>query len=144
MAERAHCPSRRERGSSLMLMPAGLAVFLVLGALAVDLSAVRLSQRELVVATQAAASDAAAAAYDEAAFYSAGEVRIDRPAALAEARASLAARGLPVRILSLHVDGDGAVVLEVEMPVTTIFARAVPGAPDSVTVEARATAALAP
>lgn len=134
----------RERGSSLMLMPAAVLVFVVLGALAVDFSNVHLGQREVIAAVQGAASDAAAASYRDAAFYGEGVVEIDERAALEEARASLAATDLGIRITSFAVTDDGRVVIAAEAPVDTIFAKALPGGPDTVTVTARASAQLVP
>lgn len=133
-----------QRGSSLMLMPAGVLVFVVLGALAVDLSNVHLSQREVIAAVQGAASDAAASSYSDAAFYGEGVVEIDEAAARAEAQASLAASDREIRITSFDVTADGMVVIEAEAPVDTIFAKALPGGPDTITVTARASAALVP
>lgn len=134
----------RERGSSLMLMPAGVLVFVILGALAVDFSNVHLSQREVISAVQGAASDAAASSYSDATFYGEGVIEIDERAAEAEARASLAATDPRIRITSFDVTDAGLVVIEAEAPVDTIFAKALPGGPDTVTVTARASAELVP
>lgn len=134
---------RGERGSSLMLMPAGVLVFIVLGALAVDLSHVHLAQREVIVAVQAAAGDAAAASYDEGAFYRRGAVVVDAVAARAEAQAALAASDLSIRITSFTVTPGGEVVIRAAAPVETIFARALPGGPSTITVTATARARLA-
>lgn len=133
----------RERGSSLLLMPAGALVFVVLGALAVDLSHVHLRQREVVAAVQGAASDAATSAYGEAPFYRRGVVEIDPRAARAEAEATLRATDPGITITSFAVVEGGVVVIEAEAAVDTIFARAVPGGPDRITVTARARAELA-
>ena len=44
--------SRCERGSSLMLMPVAVLIFIILGAFAVDFSAARLARREMISAAQ--------------------------------------------------------------------------------------------
>ncbi|HYI61912.1 MAG TPA: hypothetical protein VEW93_08930 [Acidimicrobiales bacterium] len=126
-----------------MLVPAGALVFIVLGAVAVDLSHVHLRQREVIAAVQGAASDAAASSYRDDAFYAGGDVVIDRGDASREARASLAATGLDITVTSLTVTPAGEVVIEAEAPVETIFATALPGGPDTVTVTATARARLA-
>lgn len=133
---------RRDRGSSLMLMPAAVLVFVVVAAICVDFSAVYLGQRELVIAAQGAANDAVAVGYDEGAFYSGDGERLDVADARAAAVASLAANAPDATITRLSVVG-GAVEIEVALEVGTIFAKAVPGGPDRVRVTASATADLA-
>ena len=81
---------RRERGSVLLLVPAGLLVLLVLAAIAVDGAVVFLAQRELAGAAAAAANDAATGV-DEGAFY-AGEVALDGGRAAETAVQAVAAR----------------------------------------------------
>ncbi len=134
---------RRDRGSSLMLMPAAVLVFVVLGAFCVDFAAVHLGQRELVTAGQGAANDAAAAGFDEAAFYADGAVALDERAARAAAVRSLAANAPEAHIESFSVDVDAATVaLTVSRPIATVFAKALPGGPDAVRVTATATSDL--
>ena len=131
----------RQRGSSLMLMPAAVLVFVILGAFAVDFAAVHLGQRELVAAAQGAANDAAVSGFSNAAFYEQGEVRFDPAGARRAAAASLAASDPEYVLRSVRIV-DGAVVVEVEATVPTIFAKAVPGGPNTFIVDARATADL--
>src|SRR5947209_14296230 len=85
---------RDERGSVLMLMPAAVLVFIVLGALCVDYGSVFVAKRELGNAAAAAANDAAAQAIDLDLFYETGEVRLRPDVARAVAERSLAAEGL--------------------------------------------------
>src|SRR5438552_3809411 len=61
-----------ERGSVLMLMPAAVLVFLVLGALCVDFGSAYDAQRELASAATAAANDAAGRAIDVELLYTTG------------------------------------------------------------------------
>ncbi len=135
-------PDGRERGSSLMLMPAAVLVVIVLGAIAVDQSIVYTQQRDLVAGAQAAANDAAGYGLDRDAFYERNELDLDPARARAAAEAALAARGFD-EVVSVQVTTDGN---EVEVVVTSevpyLFAAAIPGAPDHVLVRAQASADL--
>lgn len=124
-----------------MLMPAAVLIFIVLGAFCVDFAAVHLGQRELVAAAQGAANDAAAAGFSTAAFYGEGELRFDAAGARRAAAESLAANGPEYRLASLDIV-DGALVLVVESTVPTIFAKALPGGPDTFSLDAQASADL--
>lgn len=144
MLTRLHRRFRSERGSSLMLMPAAVLVFVVLGAFCVDFAAIHLGQRELVTAAQGAANDAAAAGFDEGAFYTGGAVTLDPAAARRAADASLAANAPDARIVGFSVvRADATVEVELTLLVETVFSKALPGAPDTVEVTARATSDLA-
>lgn len=134
---------RSERGSSLMLMPAAVLVFVVLGAFCVDFAAIHLGQRELVTAAQGAANDAAAAGFDEDAFYAGGDVTLDPAQARRAAAASLADNAPEARIVGFAVDvAESSVEVELTLQVETVFSKALPGAPDTVEVTARATSDL--
>ena len=131
-----------ERGSVLMLLPAAVLIFLVLGALCVDYGAVYVAKRELTDAAAAAASDAATRALDVDLLYSTGELRLV-PALVDEVvRSSLAAKGLDR--LEPQLDGveiDGTVVtVRVRGRARHLFARAVPGGDDQQEVVATGTA----
>lgn len=133
----------RDRGSSLMLMPAAVLVFVVLGAFCVDFAAIHLGQRELVTAAQGAANDAAAAGFDEAAFYGGGAVTLNPAAARRAAEASLADNAPEAEITRFSVDGAEATVeIAVTIDVETVFSKALPGGPDTVAVTGRATSDL--
>jgi Flp pilus assembly protein TadG len=139
--------ARAERGSVLLLMPAGVLVLLVLGALAVDFSLVHLAQRELADAAAAAANDAAVAGLDEGAFYEAGRLRVDARRARAVAAASWAARSAEFVDGGLERVDVGTVAGEqVQVTVTAratvemIFSKALPGAPQRRSVRAVAVA----
>jgi hypothetical protein len=133
-----------DQGSSLILMPAAVLVFVVLGAFCVDFAAIHLGQRELVTAAQGAANDAAAAGFDEAGFYGGdGAVTLDPALARRAAAASLADNAPDARIVGFSVDVAGsAVEIELTLAVETVFSKALPGAPDTVEVTARATSEL--
>lgn len=132
-----------QRGSSLILMPAAVLVFVILGAFAVDFGAIQLGQREMVADAQAAANDGAAAGYDTGTFYRDGDVVFDLGAARRAAALSVAANGDEYRLRSVQVD-DGALVVVVEGSVPTIFSRALPGGPDRIAIRARSSAELVP
>jgi len=127
-----------------MLMPAAVLVFIVLGAIAVDFAVAFLGEREVSNAAAAAANDAAGAALDQTRFYADGALRLDPVRAASVGRSSVRAAGLDhlgdvdVRVA---VDRDAPVVtVTVSARVGYVFAKALPGGPDGVTVEASATA----
>ncbi len=126
-----------------MLMPAAVLVFVVLGAFCVDFAAIHLGQRELVAAAQGAANDAAAAGFDEEAFYGGGAVTLDPARARQAAVASLAENLPEAELAGFSVEvGEASVEIELTLDVETIFSKALPGAPDTVEVTARATSDL--
>lgn len=136
--------TRRDAGSTLPLMPAAVLVFVILGALSVDVATVHLAQRRLVVVAQAAANDAAVAGLDEAALYLGDVLRLDESAARAAARRVVADAGPGVWLVGVRVDGT---VVEVELGAESepIFGRAVPGADRrAIPLRARARAELRP
>ena len=83
-------PPGNDRGSSLMLVPAGVLVVVLLGAIAVDLSAAHLAQRRLVQVTERAADDAAGM-LDRDALRSGNAVRVQPAAAERLARLQVGA-----------------------------------------------------
>lgn len=136
----------RERGSVLMLVPAGVLVLFVLGSIAVDSSIAFLAQRELTSAAAAAANDAAGAALSDESFYRGGgepgRIVLDEAAAR-----EIAAASFDARELRGVTDTDTAVVVAVDQVCVTvtgrvdyIFAKAIPGAPRGRTVTGRAVA----
>ena len=136
-----------ERGSVLMLVPAAVLVLLVLGAICVDSAVVFLAQRDLANRTAAAANDIAGFAVSDRTFYEeSGAVTLDDARARAFVRLAFAADRVPGGYASCSaegaVDGD-AVTVAAEAEVRSIFARAIPGAPDTTTVRARSTASAA-
>ena len=134
----------RERGSALMLMPAAVLVFLVLGAIAVDFAVAFLAEREVSNAAAAAANDAAGAALDRDRFYDDGVVRLDAARATSVGRSAVAAAGLDdlddVDVRVQVSPGAPVVTVTVSARARYLFATALPGGPDGVDVEATATA----
>ncbi|MEE9416608.1 MAG: pilus assembly protein TadG-related protein [Acidimicrobiales bacterium] len=113
-----------DRGTVLVFMPAAVLILMILGALAVDFTAVHLRQRELENAADAAANDAAAAAVDSPGLRDDGEVLIDRQLAASVIVASVGARNLD----DATIDGanivDNEITVSLSMHVEYIFARA--------------------
>lgn len=138
--------SRGERGSALVLVPAGVLVLVVLGAIAVDSAVAFLGQREASNAAAAAANDAAAAALSDASFYrGSGALVVDPVRADAVARRAVEARaprGLAVEAVEVRVDGAG-VCVTVRGRVPYVFARGLPFAADSAVVRGQAGAVAA-
>ncbi|MGH9183343.1 MAG: hypothetical protein ACRDZ9_05955 [Acidimicrobiales bacterium] len=142
MAEAGRLGGRR--GSVLMLLPAAVLVFVVLGAIAVDFAVVLLAQRQLANAAAGAANDAAAEAVDVGSFYASKSVRLAPTRAEEVVRASVGAAGLEglddVRTSVEVAAGEPVVTVTVTARVGYIFAKAVPGGPEWATVEATAAA----
>jgi hypothetical protein len=130
-----------------MLMPAGVLVVLLLGAIAFDLSLVFLRQRQASALAVDVANDLATAALDEAAFRSDGTYRLDPDRADELGGSFVGASDLRDDIAAVEVTviGSDAVAVRIVMNVDYVFARAIPGASDGTTVAASATAvAVAP
>jgi len=140
-------PAReRERGSSLMLMPAAVLVVLLLASIAFDSAVVFLAERELANVAAAAANDAATQALDRSAFYADGTIRLDPERARQVAESAVALRGPDwlepgtTRVV-VTVDPDEPVVtVTVEAEAGYVFARAVPGVGGTAAVDATARA----
>jgi hypothetical protein len=125
-----------------MLMPVAVLIVVILGAIAVDRAVVFGAQRELVQSAQAAANDAAAVGADIERLRAghADTARFDRERIDRAVRASL----VGVDDLVDHrwtLRGD-QVVVELEQRVELVFTKGVPGAADTTTVRATATARL--
>ena len=127
-----------------MLMPTAALVFVVLGAIAVDAAVAFLSERQVSNAAAAAANDAAGAALDRDRVYEDGAIRLDPTTATAVGRSSVAAAGLDhLRELDVRVQvasDTPTVTVTVTARAGYLFAKALPGGPDGVDVEATATA----
>ena len=133
-----------QRGSVLMLMPAAVLIFVVLGAIGLDFALVFMAERDVANAAAAAANDVATAALDRDELYRSGSLRLDPGAARSVASASVDGAGLRhLRELTTTVavtPGRPVVRVTVAARVPHLFARAVPGGPQSTAVEASAVA----
>jgi hypothetical protein len=135
---------RDERGSVLMLMPAAVLIFLVLGALCVDFGSTFTSKRELSNAAAAAANDAATQALDLDRFYGSGEIVLRADLARRIAERSVAGMGLerldPV-VEDVRIAADGlTVTVVVRGRARYLFADALPGGMDGMDIRASSTA----
>lgn len=137
-------PTRDDRGSVLLLVPAGVLVLFVLAAIAVDFSLAFLGQRELSAAAAAAANDAAGAAVSDAAFYgaSSGDITVDGARAQRVA-AEAVIRRRPTGVTITHVvvrTGGPHVCVAVTGRVPYLFTPIVPGLPRSAEVRGESVA----
>jgi len=127
MRLRSRAPT--ERGSVLMLVPAGFLILVTLAALAVDSAADYLAQQQLHDALAAAANDAVTAGLSNQSFYSAGAVRIDARDAGRVVCLTVAAQsdrelhGLQLRMAVSRT----AIRLRGTATVDAVFGRAIPG-----------------
>lgn len=125
----------------LLLLPAAVLVFLILGGLAVDFTSAWAAERALANAAAAAANDAASRAVDLETFYGTGELRLLAGEAGVVAERSVAGAGL--ERLEAEVVGTEVTGLTVRVTVRGraryLFGSAVPGGADGAEVEATAT-----
>ncbi len=149
MTLRTHRANRWRRGddgSVLMLVPAGLLVLFILGAIAVDSAVVFLAARDLSNRTAAVANDAAAAAIDDAAFYETnGTVTLDPRRAETYVALAFDDERRPAGYRSWDgqaVTSGRFVTVVAAAEVDHIFARAIPGVARSTTVRARSVASV--
>jgi hypothetical protein len=126
---------RRDRGSALMLMPAGVLIVLLLGAITVDLTYVRVAQRELIAAAGDAANDAVTYGMDEARLRRGDGYALDERRVRDAVVDSLAAKGLLDELAeppTVTVDADGTVEVVLTRVVPHVFGRALPAVEDAV------------
>lgn len=137
---------RAQRGSVLMLMPAGVLVVLLLGAIAFDLSLVFLRQRQATSVAVDVANDVATAALDEAGFRAGGEFRLDPRRADELGRHLVLSSDLGTDVVDVVITVAGADRVEVVVVVAVdyVFARAIPGVASRTTVQGRAVAVAMP
>jgi hypothetical protein len=139
---------QRDRGSALMLMPAGLLIVLVLASIAVDMSLVHLRKRQAFELAAAAANDAATAGVDQGRLRTTHDYVLDPQRTRAVVADVVAASELAPELARPPVVIVTAAGVRVELALEAdyIFADVVPGAPDGteVTASATATAAASP
>jgi Putative Flp pilus-assembly TadE/G-like len=137
---------QRDRGSALMLMPAGLLVVLVLASIAVDMSLVHLRKRQAFELAAAAANDAATAGVDQGRLRTTHDYVLDPDRTRAVVDDVVAASELAPHLARPPVVTVTAAGVRVELALEAdyIFADVVPGAPDGTEVTASATATAVP
>ncbi len=120
---------RSDRGSVLVLVPAGFLVLIILAALTVDSAVAYLGQQQLHDALSAAANDSVTAGLDNGSFYGSGKISLDPDTtgqAVCDALAAQNVSGLHDLRVWMAIDGD-AVHLEGRAEVDAVFGRAIPG-----------------
>lgn len=128
-----------------MLMPAAILVMIILGAITVDLTVVRLGQRELVAAAADAANDAATYGIDQGALRAGAGTIVDPARAVDAVWASLEAKGLLDDLAAdpdVSVAADGTVEVRLVRRVPYVFAKALPGFDHDVVVRGTGAAQL--
>jgi len=131
-----------DRGSTLLLVPAGFLVVLILASIAVDMALVHLRQRQALDVASGAANDVVTAVADESRLRRGDGLGLDQSAAEAAVGRIVAASDLAPSVVGAPVVRvtDDSVEVELTVEADYIFAGAVPGAPDSTTITARASA----
>jgi hypothetical protein len=132
-----------ERGSATLLLPVGLLLMITLGAIAVDLSHLHTARADLQARADAAANDAVTAGMDPDVLRSGRGYRLDRAragAAAARAAGVEPLGGLDALQVETSILGPDSVAVEVEASVDLVFAPALPGGPERVSLRATATA----
>ena len=144
MSRRSATEPRRpnDRGTAMLLYPAGVMVLLVLAAITVDLTLVRSARQELRAVLQVAADDAAGAA-DPDLLRAGDHLTIDLDRARRIVTAGLDRTDLPGDLVG-HVtvtagDAPGEVQVQASMEVPSVFIGALPGVADRTVVAATAT-----
>jgi hypothetical protein len=129
-----------------MLMPAGVLVVLLLGAISFDMSLVFLRQRQASSTAADVANDLASVALDVDEFRAQGTYRLDPRRADDLGRSLLDQSDLASSITaaSIEVTAPDTVMVTVTMSVDYVFSKAIPGAPDGTTVTAHASASATP
>ena len=128
-----------------MLMPCAVLIVLVLASIAVDLTAVRLGQRDLQAAATDAANDAVTGGLHEPLFRAGFGYRIDAAAARATVMRTLQAKGLLPVLAStpqITIGLDGSVTVRLSQRVPRVVSRSLPGARSGTLVWATATATV--
>lgn len=129
-----------------MLVPAGVLVLVMLGALSVDTAVAYMAKRELSNAADAAVNDAVTVALTPEALQRGDEGRPDGDRAAQVVRQALVGRriaGGTVRPEDVVPSTDGDMVtVEVQLIAPRIFGKAIPGTSGTVLVRARSQAQL--
>ena len=130
-----------DRGTALLLAPAGLLILLVLAAISFDLALAFQGKRHLVELAEAAANDAVSAGLDEARIRADGTYCLDPVRVARSVAATIGAGPGDARVVSIEVPAPAggcataaSITLEARSPYP--FGRAVPGMPDDVVLRA--------
>jgi hypothetical protein len=120
---------RADRGSVLMLVPAGFLVLIILGALAVDSAATYLAQSQLRDSLTAAANDAVTGGLSNHSFYAGGVLTLDPTQTARVVCLSVSAQAdQDLHDVHLFMAVEGATIrLDATATVEAVFGRALPG-----------------
>ncbi len=122
-----------------MLMPAAVLIVLVLSAIAVDLSIVQMGERQAIDAADAAANDAVTYGISESTLRGGGGLTLDPQRVRASVRHTLDAQGITPHLAAppvVEITGPASVRVMVTVTVDYLFARSLPGTPDTKIVRA--------
>ncbi len=133
-----------EDGNTLLLMPVGVLILLVLGAIAVDFAVVFMAEREVINLSAGIANDAAGA-LDEEGFFGDDAVTIDEERAETIVASVTAARPGDTVDPTCAVTDAGGTEVEVTCSgeVDLIFSPAIPGGASTFSVEGSSVAEAA-
>ncbi|HVN52567.1 MAG TPA: hypothetical protein VMT43_14120 [Acidimicrobiales bacterium] len=134
---------RADDGSALVLMPVAMLVVLLLGAIAVDLTAVHLRRQQAIEAAASAANDAVTFGLDESALRAGRGYRLDPGRVRRAVERSIEQQGLADDLVAPPVVTEPdpvSVRVEITLRADYVFARSLPGAPHSTEVRGAATA----
>ncbi len=127
-----------ERGSALLLFPAGVLILLIFAALAFDVALAHQTKRQLLDVAGSAANDAVTYGLDEAHFRATDAYCVDPDRVRRAVGATVAASGIVITSVEIDVDdrcsGSVAVRLGAEAPAP--FGGSLPGAARSLQVRA--------
>ena len=122
--------ARADRGSVLVLVPAGFLVLVVMAALAVDSAVAYRDQNELHDTLTAAANDAVTAGLSDRSFYGGGRISLDPGLVAASVCQSIEAQDVGSSLhrmqVGLAISGN-TIEVTGSATVTAVFGRAVPG-----------------
>ena len=132
----------RDRGQSVLLLPAGFLIVLVLGSLVLEAASLHLHQRQLDDLADSLANDAAAVGFDVEAFRRTGEVRIEPEMAGRTLEIAIELSNLPdARTEALRVTNGPEPEVEVDISIDheyIIGRTLLGGASDTLTATGRA------
>jgi Flp pilus assembly protein TadG len=138
--------ARGDAGSTMVLMPLGILIVVVLAAIAFDLSWVYEAQHEAIDAAESAANDAVTFGVDQGSVEAGTGVHLDDERITEAVDRSLAVRrlrGYETDRTTIVTDRDaGTITVTVTCHVSYLFARAVLGAGDGRDVTGSGTARL--
>jgi hypothetical protein len=138
-------PHHDEAGNTLLLVPVGVLILLILGAIAVDFAVIYTGQREVAHVSAGLANDAAGA-IDEATFFADGTSVIDLGRArdvVAQVVANRHDDTFRIACPGVRAPAPDRVEVACTGEVDLIFSPAIPGTAGSVTVRASSTARAA-